>query len=248
MKAITVECVQFGQTTILYGIKRRSGLSDLRITACSDGSIWVSAPKGMRRKDIAHHVRQRGAWVVQQRDAILRQPRRTRRDLVSGESVPYLGANYLLKVRRSLPPGTPARCYCQAGKLVVTVSKRLRAKATIRRHVREALESWYRERAQHKLVELVGLYASRLGVQGVSVFIRDMKTRWGSSSPGGRLRFNWRIMMASRPQVEYVVAHELCHLLYNDHSRRFWRTLQRVVPDYALRRDSLRLHGALYEL
>ncbi len=82
-----------------------------------------------------------------------------------------------------------------------------------------------------------------MGVTAKSVEVREMKTRWGSGGPGGRLRFNWRIVMAPKRLLEYVVAHELCHIRYHDHSREFWRLLGRVMPDYKQRQQELERLG-----
>ena len=94
----------------------------------------------------------------------------------------------------------------------------------------------------------MGIEASRLGLSYVTIGIREMKKRWGSGGQSGRLTFDWRIMMAPRRLVEYVVAHELCHLKYNDHSRDFWRLLERVMPDHERRRTELAINGPRYHL
>jgi predicted metal-dependent hydrolase len=83
-------------------------------------------------------------------------------------------------------------------------------------------------------------------VKGVA--LREMKTRWGSGGNDGVLRFNWRIVMAPRRLVEYVVAHEQCHLRYHDHSQQFWRLLARVIPDFQERRQELERLGPSLDL
>lgn len=76
-----------------------------------------------------------------------------------------------------------------------------------------------------------------------AVEVREMKTRWGSGGENGKVRFNWRIVMAPKRLLEYVVAHELCHIKHHDHSREFWRLLSRVMPDFDQRRDELERLG-----
>ena len=70
----------------------------------------------------------------------------------------------------------------------------------------------------------------------------------GQLGADGRVSFNWRIIMAPKRLVEYVVAHELCHLKYNDHSRDFWRLLERAMPDYERRRAELAVVGPKFDL
>ena len=89
--------------------------------------------------------------------------------------------------------------------------------------------------------------APRLGVQYQSVRILEMKTRWGSGGPDGQLRFNWRIVMAPRALVEYVVAHELCHLRHSTHSPAFWRLLAQFMPDHEDRRQRLAILGPTFD-
>lgn len=91
-------------------------------------------------------------------------------------------------------------------------------------------------------------YSQQLGWAPQAVYIRDQRSRWGSCNLKGELRFNWRLMMAPSPLLDYVVAHEVCHLLIFDHSPAFWRLLGKIMPDYEERRRRLALTGHQYEL
>jgi predicted metal-dependent hydrolase len=108
---------------------------------------------------------------------------------------------------------------------------------------RNWLIQWYRERARQRLDARVPIWAERVGVYPVSVLVRAQRTRWGSADARGNLRFNWRIVQASTRLFDYVVAHELVHLLHPDHTRDFWATLGRLMPDYETRREKLRVIG-----
>ncbi len=109
--------------------------------------------------------------------------------------------------------------------------------------MREELIAWYRERAQERLDRRVGVWAERLGVKPGAVLVREQRTRWGSADAKGKLRFNWRIVQAPARLLDYVVAHELVHLLHADHTREFWATLGPVMPDYEALREKLRVMG-----
>lgn len=87
-----------------------------------------------------------------------------------------------------------------------------------------------------------------LGVEASEVVIRNYSQRWGSATQNGRLAFNWRIIKAPRPLIDYVAAHEACHLIHNDHSADFWRLLERIMPDYESRRLQLAINGAKFPL
>lgn len=92
------------------------------------------------------------------------------------------------------------------------------------------------------------MYARRLGVAPARILVRSQAKRWGSCSRDGTLRFNWRIIMAPLSVVDYVIAHELCHLLHPNHGRRFWDALAAIMPDHAVRRELLRREGPRYRL
>lgn len=89
--------------------------------------------------------------------------------------------------------------------------------------IAKGLERWYRLHAETKLYERIGILAGKLGMTPSGVLVRDQESRWGSCSPGGVPRFNWRIIVAPLPLVDYAVAHELCHLLHPNHGPSFER-------------------------
>ena len=96
-----------------------------------------------------------------------------------------------------------------------------------------------------KLPALLGDYADRLGVTFGRITIRCQRTRWGSCSSNGNLSFNCLLAAVPPRVLEYVVAHELCHRIEMNHSRRFWALVGSVVPDYAVCRNWLRTEGGV---
>ncbi len=105
------------------------------------------------------------------------------------------------------------------------------------------LDRWYRERARAATASVVEREAGRLGVDYGAISIREQRTRWGSCSPIGSLSFNWRLVLAPEPILEYVVVHELCHRLRHDHSAVFWRLVAGVRPGYLDEKRWLDEHG-----
>jgi predicted metal-dependent hydrolase len=109
---------------------------------------------------------------------------------------------------------------------------------------RAALERWYRRQAAAIFAERLKACNQRYGFAYGRVSIKEQKSRWGSCSKLGNLNFNWRLLLAPFPVLDYVVVHELCHLKQLNHSQRFWQLVSVGCPDYAVHRRWLRKHGA----
>ena len=97
--------------------------------------------------------------------------------------------------------------------------------------------------ARRLVRETIDAEAPRIGVRCRRIAIRDTRSRFGSASATGSLSFSWRLALAPRRILDYVVVHELCHLVHLDHSRRFWSLVERVRPDFREQRDWLGDHG-----
>lgn len=98
----------------------------------------------------------------------------------------------------------------------------------------------YKERLCPVLQHRAAYYAGLLGVSYGRIAIRDQKTRWGSCSARGNLNFNWRLAVLPEELMDYVIVHELAHRLEMNHSTRFWAHVERILPDYRLRRKQLK--------
>jgi predicted metal-dependent hydrolase len=106
-----------------------------------------------------------------------------------------------------------------------------------------ALERWYRRQARRLILEAAELEAERLEVEFTSVGIRDQSTRWGSCSSAGHLSFSWRLVLAPREVLNYVVVHELVHLRELNHSKAFWAMVENAWPGWRRQSQWLRDHG-----
>jgi predicted metal-dependent hydrolase len=163
------------------------------------------------------------------------------REFVSGESYSYLGRHYRLKIERSADTAKPFASLRGAFLTVLLPGGDVAEDRRVL--VKRAVVSWYRRHAERRLAERVSIYTKRAGVRPPPVFVREQEKRWGSCNRKGELRFNWRVIMAPVSLVDYVVAHEVCHLMVRDHSKRFWKLLRTILPDYEARRTRLRVAG-----
>lgn len=108
---------------------------------------------------------------------------------------------------------------------------------------REQLEKWYRKEAMAVISEKASEYSKLLSVHFEGIRIKDQKSCWGSCSSKGNLNFNWRIIMAPEPVCDYVIIHELCHLVFMDHSANFWNLVESLCPNYKQYKKWLKENG-----
>ena len=121
--------------------------------------------------------------------------------------------------------------------------QRRRASDPLSPEQHEYLKKLYRGKAAEYIPQRCAYYAGILGVSYGRISIREQKTRWGSCSAKKNLNFNWKLMLAPPDVLDYVVVHELCHLIHLDHSPAFWALVGSVLPDYRARRRWLKEHG-----
>jgi len=162
------------------------------------------------------------------------------KEYVSGEAFTYLGRNYRLKVMNGCEPGVDL----VNGRFCVHVPENMTGSARDER-VQDELTTWFRARAAAKLPQRARMHATRMGLKLGTVGIKDYKRQWGSCYQDRSLYFNWKIVIAPMGIVDYVLVHELCHLVHHDHSRDFWKMLGVYVPDYTERKEWLRVNGSL---
>jgi predicted metal-dependent hydrolase len=231
--------VQWGRTRIAYTLSRSARQKTLSIRVEPDGSVEVVAPASVTPDRVASLVHKKAAWIVErQRRVADLPPQPPPREFVSGETFLYLGRQHRLRVRTGAEPVVKLA----AGYLEVSVPRGT-TPADCPAVVRALLIDWYRTHATERLPERVADWAPKLGAHPKAVLVREPQKRWGSCDAAGNIRLNWRIIQAPRKLVDYVVAHELAHLVQSDHGRAFWSLLGRVMPDYEERRETLRRAG-----
>lgn len=239
--------IAFGASTIDYRIERSNRRKTVTIAIDPADGVILKAPIDVSEQQLEGVVAAKGPWILK-RLLEYRElgPAPPPREYVSGESQVYLGRQYRLKVVRSSGV-EKLRAVLHGTFLTVEISD---GEEHNRREdaVRGALVKWYRRQAGRRLPERVALYAARVGLECPPVLIRNQEKRWGSCSSKGEVRFNWRIVMAPMSLVDYVVAHEVCHLVVRNHSSAFWKLFGTVLPDYEARRARLRVEGLWYRI
>ncbi|HPE51657.1 MAG TPA: SprT family zinc-dependent metalloprotease [Methanothrix soehngenii] len=237
--------IEFGTSRIDYDVKYSSRRKNLSIAVHPNKKLEVLAPPGLSQEEIQGALRRKAGWVKERLDWFEQMSQlAVDREYVSGETFLYLGRQYRLKIVY----GTKRSPVKLRGKFFEVNLSQSMPEQDRREAVRRAMWRWYRAHAREKIREIVEHYSARLGIEPPEFRIKYQAKRWGSCSQGSVLNINLRIIMAPLSQIEYVVAHELCHLKYKDHSAAFWDLLRLVMPNYEVRKENLRRSGWQYLL
>lgn len=236
--------LKFGAEIVNFSIERTSRRKTVAISVGYDG-IRVLAPSDLDDDRVIKIVRSKGPWLLR-KQAGYRElgGAPIAREFVNGETFHYLGRPYRLKV---VPDQAAAvtRITARGSSLIAPILPD--ASPLVRRAaIRSGLRQWYRDHAKVHFSNRVSYTADLLGIASPSVRVVDQSKRWGSCDARGIIRLNWRLIMAPMPLVDYVIAHETCHVLEYNHSRRFWRSLETIMPDYERRVRRLNALGHLY--
>jgi predicted metal-dependent hydrolase len=198
-----------------------------------NGRVRVAAPLRLTDEAVRLAVIARLGWVRRRQAGFEQQDRQSEREMVSGESHYVQGRRYRLNViEESVTPTIATRKN-------TTLEIRVRP-GTDPRDREEALQQWYRQRLRSQLPELIAKWEPVVGVNVADCRIRRMKTRWGSSNAAAR-RVWVNLELAKKPLscLEYIVVHEMVHLLERHHNDRFRELMDRVMPQWRVYRDEL---------
>jgi len=195
-----------------------------------DGTFTVRAPLRVPQAEIDSFVQQKADWITRTREKIKSVQPVSKKQYADGETFLFLGSLFELKLVGSQKPALQFN-----DGFALSQSARERGEAYFVR--------WYKERAFEIISERVREYSQRHGFTPSQVKISSAKTRWGSCSSTGTLNFTWRLVMAPLEVIDYVVVHELAHLRVKNHSRKFWKAVEAVCPDYKRYRKWLRENG-----
>ena len=208
----------------------RSKRKTLAIIVKRDGSVTVRAPMRATNKSIREFIAQHTAWIEQKKAELQTLVVPQTRQYLAGESILFLGEEYPLEVVKH-----------QKQPLVLNGGFKLSEAASHR--AKMVFERWYRQQAKKIIQDRVDFFVQQYGFQYQGLKITSARTRWGSCSARGALNFSWRLILAPLEQVDYVVVHELVHTIHHNHSQKFWKALEKVMPDFKTRKKWLKQHG-----
>lgn len=217
------DSIQYGSVLIIYDVEfvQRKTLG---ILVNPDGSVLLKSPFNATLEQIRNKVHKRADWILRQRRFFesLGIPT-TKRKYVSGESHLYLGRQYMLRVIKS---DVNAVHYQNN---IIEIECRHKKDAGI------LLQTWYRKRANIKFMEYATQIVERFSVYGVQpqfISIKNMDRRWGYCTITGKIFLNPQLICAPRACIEYVIIHEMCHLVHRNHTKDFYALLEKEMPHW----------------
>ena len=226
--------ISYGKTEIDYELLMMDRKS-LEIAVHPDKSVVVKAPVSSSIEAIEKKMRKRARWIKKQ-IAYFSQfdPRTPARRYIGGESHLYLGRKYRLKIEKSARD----KVLLKNGYFHIECFNDTSA------HIKNIMDAWYKQRAKTYLSEVFHDCWQRFKkgeLEKPTLKLQKMAKRWGSLSSKGQLTLNLRLIQTPKDCIEYVVVHELCHLMHHNHGAEFYQLLDRTMPDWMKRKHKLEM-------
>lgn len=209
----------------------------LTIEVNRDAELVIKAPINTDESIISSAIEKKKLWIYEK----INHPAKYKRHfepkrLINGETFEYLGRNYKLKI---IDDDSSVGLAFNNG-FLLTAKERVNGQ--------KLFKDWYQLKAKEKLIPKIRNYASHLGVNYQRILISDLKYRWGSCTVNNNLNFNYRLIRAPHHVIDYIIVHELTHLIEPNHSPRFWNLVGITFPKYKEAREWLRLNGQKLEV
>ena len=219
---------------IAYSIKY-SARKTISIIVERDRTVVVRAPLNTSVDLIESEINKRKFLLFQK----INHPQkytlpRERKEFVSGEALLYLGKYYKLEVSEKAFNG-------------VDFDSKFSISKDHQKEARILLKDWYIRQAESRIIPKVKHFAHHLGVKYKKIAILDLKYRWGSCTPKDNINFNWRLIKAPGFVIDYIIVHELTHLIEPNHTPEFWNIVSVQLPHYEKAKNWLKDNGNLLE-
>jgi predicted metal-dependent hydrolase len=230
----TVAKINYGSKSIEFNITFNARKS-LGIKVTPDSIVNVIAPFSASEIDIKEKVKIKAKWILKQQAFFNGyKPSTPKRKFVNGETHLYLGRQYQLKIIKATSEGV--KLY--RGELVIT------GKKTNAIYVEKILNQWYKEKAIFHFEEILStavLQFKKYKIATPILQVRQMQKRWGSCTPSGKIILNTELIKAPKGSIEYVIIHELCHLVHYNHNKDFYALQNKQYPNWGKWKEKLEL-------
>jgi predicted metal-dependent hydrolase len=197
----------------------RSKRKTLSISINPDLVIRVKAPYWVTNHDIEEFILKNSEWIKNKLSQMSKRPKVEPKKYMNGEKFLFLGKEVQLR-------------FSLGRDFIITETDELLAPSLFADDPRDMIITWYKKQAEKIITDRCSIISKIVGVKPIKIKINSAKSRWGSCSRKGNLNFTWRLIMAPLPVVDYVVLHELVHLIHHNHSKEYWEVISRFMPNY----------------
>ncbi len=224
-----------------YVLRRSKKRKSIGISISIEHGLVVSVPYNINKKNAEQLLIDKSQWIIKHlNDVESVKKDRQERKYVNGEKLKYLGEDYLLKVFYN----------CSNKDIIVIQDKEIQVNLKCIKSkedeyiiLKNKIMNWYRKEAYKILREVTEVYAKELSVKPNNITVKNVQSIWGSCSSKNNINYNLKLVMAPMPVIEYVVVHELCHIIHRNHSKEFWSLVKSILPDYENKKTWLKKNG-----
>lgn len=235
MKLFFENCCEKIDFELIYRTRKTVG-----IKICRENGLIVHSPKGVKSEEIIKILKTKSSWIVKKLEEVRNiEQRIIPKKFVDGEKFLFLGEEHKLEILFN-PKQKKPKFEIDYGRILIETC------TTEPDKIKAWFEAWYRTKALETIGERVLYYQPLLGIKPNLVKVKTQKSRWGTCNSKGNLYFNWKIIMAPIEILDYLVVHEMAHLLHLNHSAKFWNCVGNILPDYKTRRQILKKFGSTY--
>lgn len=230
--------IQLGEIVVCVVFK---DIKNIHLSVCPpDGEVKIAAPQHMNLDTIRIYAISKLGWIKQQQNKFLHQQRETEREYLNLESHYVWGKRYLLNVAYT---ENALGVFLKHSKIMLRVKP-----GTDTEQKQAILETWYRGILKEAAGSLIEKWERRLGVKVKRLYVQRMKTKWGSCNPAAQsIRLNSELAKKTPECLEYIVLHEMMHLLERHHNEQFVILMDRHLPNWRMHRDELNRSPLGYE-
>lgn len=219
------------QNPLIVRSKRRS----IALVIDKHGVLTVRAPYRVPMYFITDFIQDKVSWIVKkQKDIQARNIKSYTKVYSEGEMFLVLGEAYSLSIEKT--------------STVMCINKKIIFPERFLHDPSRQMTAWYKKLARTVMKERLEFYSHLTGWKYTIMKITSAKGRWGSCSSSGSINFTWRLVMAPQDVIDYVVVHEIAHLVEKNHSVRFWNLVEEVIPDYVTKKQWLQENGHMLTL
>lgn len=214
----------------------RSNRKSIGITIERDAGVLVNAPIDLNDEEIEKQIYKKRLWIWEKlalKNVNLENI--VQKQFVSGESFGYLGRHYRLQI-----VDDNSDLKLKNGWFTLGQKKQKKAK--------EIFKTWYGEHLKNKIDERLKIISHNSNIVQPDFKIMELGFRWGSCTKDGVLNFNWKIAMAPIGVIDYIIVHELVHLKIHTHNEKFWKEVQKMMPNFQEKKEWLRDNGYMLDI